>query len=91
MSLAQATRVRSPRPILVHGYFQDPWDDIARLCAGLDEGRCVEPSIEIRGLDPERVVGLEEGCCSIGFWSEHELVIRGVVADSVFYVLRDAS
>jgi hypothetical protein len=91
MSLAEATRVRSPRPVVVHGYLDAPWDDVARLCTALDEGLCLEPSIEIRGLVPERVVGLEEGCCSVGFWSEHELVMRGVIVDGAFHVLRDAS
>ena len=76
----------------MHGYLSAPWDDIDRLCTRLDEGLCVRPSIEIRGLVPERVVGLEKGCCSVGYWSEDELVIRGVVADGVFHVLiTDAS
>ena len=90
MSIAQATHVRSSRPILVHGYLNAPPDDVDRLCTGLDVGACVQPSIEIRGLDPERIVGLKEGCCAIGYWSAHELVIRGVVVNGAFYVLRDA-
>jgi hypothetical protein len=85
MSVAQATRVRHSRPILVHGYVEAPRDDVMRLCAGFDEG-CVEPSIEVRGLDTERVAGLEEGCCSLGSWSERELVIRAVVVDGALYV-----
>ena len=82
ISVAQATRVHHGRTILVHGYLEAPRDDIMRLCAGFDGG-CVEPSIEVRRLDPARVPGLEEGCCSLGEWSEHELVIPGVVADGV--------
>jgi hypothetical protein len=90
MSVGEATRVSDPRPILVHGYLDAPPDDVDRLCAGY-EGGCVPPSIEIRGLDARRVVGAKEGCCAIGYFSAHELVIRGVVAEGVFYVLRDAS
>jgi hypothetical protein len=89
MSLAEATRVRTPRPILVHGYLS--WNDVRRLCTRLEEWACIGPSIEIRGLDPKRVVGVKEGCCSVGYWTDHELVIRGVVVDRAFYVLKDAS
>ena len=86
LSIAEA-RARAPgKPILVRGYLIDPADDRMRLCAGLDEGACTEPSLLVVGLDLERVEGLEHGCCAIGYWSPHELAVPGTVAHDVLYV-----
>ena len=86
LSIAEARVPAKAHHVLVRGYLSAPHDDRQRLCTKLEEWSCVGPSLVVVGLDVERVAGLEQGCCSIGRWSPHQVAISGTVADGVLYV-----
>jgi hypothetical protein len=76
LSVDEARRV-APRQARVHGYFFDPWDDVARICSKAHDTTCEGKSLVVVGADPYQIPELEVGCCSIGFYSKHEIVLEG--------------
>jgi hypothetical protein len=85
-SIAEALSRAPVGSVRVRGYLDSPADDRMRLCTRLVEGACTGPSLVVVGLDVERVEGLKYGCCTIGYWSPHELALSGMVTGGVLFV-----
>jgi predicted small lipoprotein YifL len=91
LAVEDALRV-APREAKVYGYFFDPRDDVARICSKKDEyGDCTGSSLLVIGADPYALPDLEEGCCSIGFYSKHKIVLQGLVAHGRLVVTHNAA
>jgi hypothetical protein len=95
LSVADAIRRRPARPVAIHGYFEAAGDDRPYLCARLNgHSDCrgvphLTIALPARWLfeGRRRLRRLETGCCSIGSWSPHPLVLQGRVrAHTVFLV-----
>ena len=96
MSVADAIGRQPARLVAVHGYLEAAADDRPYLCARLDgftDCRGVA-HLRIAGssqwllVGRNRVRGVETGCCAIGSWSSHPVVLRGRVRDGVLLVQR---
>jgi hypothetical protein len=94
LSVAEAITRHPARPVAIHGYFEAS-DDGPHLCArlnGYSECRG-QPHLKIgvpyhwlfKGRN--RLRGLETGCCSIGSWSPHPVVLQGKVRDRTLLLL----
>lgn len=78
LSVSEALHAGSRQPVRVHGYVVDPWDDVARLCPERAKSSCYpHQGLIVEGVDPAAIDGVEEGCCSIGYWSKNEIVLEG--------------
>jgi hypothetical protein len=95
LSVAAAIARRPAQPVAVHGYLKAAADDRPYLCARLNgyaDCRGV-PRLMIGGashwlfVGRNRVRGLETGCCSIGSWSPHPVVLRGAVRGDTLLVV----
>lgn len=80
LTVSEALRVRPENPVYVRGYLLAPRDDETRLCTRLTEsGDCRgAPSLVLdsSGVNLDAARALEAGCCALGLWSPHPLVLR---------------
>jgi hypothetical protein len=95
LSVAEAITRQSARPVAIHGYFEAAADDRPYLCARLNGyADCRgEPHLVI-GVPyhwlfegRNRLRGLETGCCAIGSWSPHPVVLQGRVRNRTLLLL----
>jgi hypothetical protein len=94
LSVAEAITRQPARPVAIHGYLEAA-DDGPYFCALLNGyADCRgEPHLMIgfpyhwlfEGRN--RLRGLETGCCSIGSWSPHPLVLQGRVPGRTLLLL----
>jgi len=87
LGIATAITAQSARPEAIHGYFLAS-DDGLFLCTRLNAYADCRgaPRLAIAHANsrwlfagPDRLKGLDNGCCSIGSWSPHPIVLRGTV------------
>ena len=80
LTLSEAVRLRPQKPVYVRGYLFAPRDDEKRLCTRLKEsGNCRDaPSLvlDVSRVNLDAARALKAGCCSLGLWSPHPLVLR---------------
>lgn len=80
LAVSEAVRLDPQEPVYVRGYLLAPRDDVTRLCTRLKEnGDCRgAPSLVLDAskVDLDAARALEAGCCSLGLWSPHPLVLR---------------
>jgi hypothetical protein len=79
LAVSEALRLHPEEPVYVRGYLLAPPDDENRLCTRLEEsGACLGDSlvVDTSRVDLYGAPALEEGCCAIGLWSPHPLVLR---------------
>lgn len=80
LTVSEARRLRPQRPVYVRGYLLAPRDDEKRLCTRLEEsGDCRgAPSLvlDVSRVNLDTARALKRGCCSLGLWSPHPLVLR---------------
>jgi hypothetical protein len=95
LSVGQAIALQPRRPRLVRGYLLRPMDDDARLCARLNEyadcrgaPRLILVNLGSESLfGPHPIQGLMHGCCATGFWTPHQIALRGVVVGRKLYLV----
>lgn len=80
LAVSEAIRLRPQEPFYVRGYLIAPPDDEDMLCERLQEtGDCRgAPAlvVDTSRVDLWGAKALEEGCCAIGLWSPHPVVLR---------------
>ena len=99
ISVAEAIARQPAHPVAIHGYFQAAADDRPYLCTRLnDYADCRgNPHLAIAFPyqwlfeGPNRLRGLDTGCCSIGSWSPHPVVLQGRVRGRTLFLLRPSS
>jgi hypothetical protein len=79
-TVSEAVRVRPQEPVYVEGYLLAARDDDTRLCTVLSsDGHCrAAPSlvVDARRMNLDGASALEAGCCALGLWSPHPVVLR---------------
>ena len=98
ISVAEAVARQPAHPVAIHGYFEAA-DDGPYLCTRLnDYADCRgNPHLAIAFPyqwlfeGPNRLRGLDTGCCSIGSWSPHPVVLQGRVRGRTLFLLRPSS
>jgi hypothetical protein len=89
ISVAEALERRTAHSVAVHGYLEAAADDWPYLCARLNGATDCSgvPHLRLGGhmrwllKGPDRLRDLDTGCCSIGSWSPHPVVLRGKVRE----------
>jgi hypothetical protein len=79
LALSEVVKQERQNAVYVHGYLLAPRDDEPRLCTRLEKsGACRSPSVilDTTQVHLDGAEALEHGCCSLGFWSPHPLVLR---------------
>lgn len=82
VSVAEALRQQPRHVVVVRGYLTAPFDDVDRLCPSdsHDYATCRNGvGLVVERLDAAAYPGLKEGPGTAGFFSTHEVPIRGVV------------
>lgn len=79
LTVSEALHAHPSEPVYVLGYLIAPPDDEHRMCARLEKsGACRGDSlvVDTSRVDLWAASALEAGCCAIGLWSPHPLVLR---------------
>jgi hypothetical protein len=80
LTVSEAVLLRPQKPVYVRGYLLAPWDDERRLCTRLKEGGDCRGApflvLDVSKVNLDVARALEAGCCSLGLWSPHPLVLR---------------
>ena len=78
LAVSEALHLHPEEPVYVRGFLLAPPDDDDRLCTRLEEnGACRGDSlvVDTSRVDLWSAPALEAGCCAIGLWSPHPVVL----------------
>jgi hypothetical protein len=76
---SDALRLHPQQPVYVRGYLLAPPDDVDRLCTQVEKGGVCGGAyliVDTSRVDSYASPALEAGCCALGLWSPHPLVLR---------------